>query len=68
MGKHQGRFKWKKYSRHKGNLQDYWCNPDRLWDRHRKELGGVTRIDHPSKAACGTGWDAGALPATSTGT
>ncbi len=45
MGRHQGRFKWKKYSRHRGNLKDYWCNPDRLWDRHRKELGDGNGFD-----------------------
>jgi 7-cyano-7-deazaguanine synthase len=39
--KHRGRFKWKKYSRHKGNLQDYWTDPRRKHERHRKQVKSV---------------------------
>ena len=36
MGKHSGRFKWKKYSRYKGALRQYWENHKRLVKRHRE--------------------------------
>lgn len=34
MGKHRGRFKWKKYSRYKGALRAYWEFKKRMTDRH----------------------------------
>jgi hypothetical protein len=37
MPKHSGKFKWKKYSKHKGNLIGYWTAKNRTTDRHRKE-------------------------------
>jgi hypothetical protein len=37
MAKHRGKFKWKKYSEHKGNLRDYWTRWDRTQGRHHKE-------------------------------
>lgn len=36
MGKHNGKFKWKKYSKYNGNLRHYWEAPWRFWDRHNK--------------------------------
>ena len=36
MGKHRGRFKWKKYSRYKGALRQYWEDHKRMVDRHRE--------------------------------
>lgn len=35
--RHRGRFKWRKYSKHSGNLKDYWTNGRRTADRHRAE-------------------------------
>jgi len=37
MAKHRGRFKWKLYSKHKGNLILYWTDRNRNTDRHRAE-------------------------------
>jgi hypothetical protein len=36
MGNHSGKFNWKKYSRYKGNLRDYWTDSRRL-PEHREE-------------------------------
>lgn len=35
MPKHRGRFKWKKYSRYKGNLKDYWTTPWRVAEHYK---------------------------------
>jgi hypothetical protein len=36
LGKHRGRFKWQKHTKHKGNLKTYWTNPNRRHNKHRK--------------------------------
>ena len=36
MGKHKGKFNWKKYSRYKGALRRYWEDHKRLVKRHRE--------------------------------
>ena len=36
MGKHRGKFNWKKYSRYKGALRRYWEHHKRLVERHRE--------------------------------
>ena len=35
MGNHRGKFKWGKYTKHNGNLRQYWEAPWRMHDRHR---------------------------------
>lgn len=35
--RHRGRFKWRKYSKYRGNLKDYWTNERRTTHRHRAE-------------------------------
>ena len=42
-----GKFKWKKYSKHKGNLKDYWTNPKRFTDRHRQMIAETIQHLHP---------------------
>jgi hypothetical protein len=42
MGKHTGRFKWKKYSKYRGNLQPYWTDKNRTTDRHRMNEYTIT--------------------------
>jgi hypothetical protein len=37
MGRHHGKFRWKKYTKYKGNLRDYWTRSDRKGDRHRRD-------------------------------
>lgn len=34
VGEHSGRFNWKRYSRYKGNLKDYWTD-NRRAGQHR---------------------------------
>ena len=48
MGKHSGRFKWKKYSRYKGNLRGFWTAKDRPdITRHRRGDGVDIGSDTP---------------------
>lgn len=49
MSRHRGRFKWKKYSRYKGNLRGYWTSKSRTTERHRKveemsEINDMTEL------------------------
>jgi hypothetical protein len=38
VAKHRGRFKWRKYSKHKGNLKRFWTAKDRPdVTRHRRQ-------------------------------
>lgn len=35
MAKHRGKFKWKKFSKYKGMLRDYWEMKERLAEHRR---------------------------------
>jgi hypothetical protein len=46
VGRHSGKFKWKKYSKYSGNLKKFWTAKDRPdVTRHRRGDGIDIRSD-----------------------
>lgn len=43
VGKHRGKFNWKRYSRYKGTSKDFWTNKNRRQsERHRMNEYTIT--------------------------